>query len=81
MSKITFSETAWEEYLSWQMEDKKSLKKINALLQDIQREPFGGLGKPEPLKGSLFEISITDIHSEEAKQSRSAVVHKVALTA
>lgn len=51
MTKITFAENAWEEYLAWQLLDKKILKKINDLLKDIQRQPFVGLGKPEPLKG------------------------------
>ena len=44
MSKITFAEDAWEEYLYWQTQDKKTLKKINSLLRDIQREPFKGVG-------------------------------------
>ena len=52
MSKITFAEDAWEEYLYWQSQDKKTLKKINSLLKSIQREPFTGEGKPEPLKDS-----------------------------
>lgn len=52
MSKITFAEDAWEEYLYWQSQDKKILKKINSLLKSIQREPFAGEGKPEPLKDS-----------------------------
>ena len=52
MSKITFSENAWEEYLYWQATDKKILKKINKLLKEIQRTPFVGEGKPEPLKWS-----------------------------
>lgn len=51
MSKITFAEDAWEEYLYWQSQDKKTLKKINSLLKAIQREPFSGEGKPELLKG------------------------------
>ena len=50
MSKITFAEDAWEEYLYWQSQDKKTLKKINSLLKSIQREPYAGEGKPEPLK-------------------------------
>ena len=53
MSKITFSENAWEEYLYWQATDKKMLKKINKLLKEIQRTPFKGEGKPEPLKRGL----------------------------
>lgn len=52
MSKITFAEDAWDEYLYWQTQDKKTLKKINSLLKDIQRNPFTGEGKPEPLKGN-----------------------------
>lgn len=53
MSKITFTEQAFEEYLSWQSQDKKTLRKINALLRDISRSPFDGLGKPEALKANL----------------------------
>lgn len=52
MSKITFAEDAWKEYLYWQSQDKKTLKKINSLLKSIQREPYAGEGKPEPLKSS-----------------------------
>lgn len=51
MSKITFSEAAWNDYVSWQLRDKKTIKRINDLLKNIQREPFSGIGKPEPLKG------------------------------
>lgn len=47
-----FAEDAWEEYLYWQTQDKKTLKKINALLKTIQREPYTGEGKPEVLKGT-----------------------------
>ena len=52
MSRITFSENAWDEYLYWQVADKTMLKKINKLLKEIQRTPFMGEGKPEPLKWS-----------------------------
>ena len=51
--KITFSKNAWEDYISWQKEDKKILRKINELVKDIQRTPFEGMGKPEPLKYDL----------------------------
>lgn len=53
MMKITFSKISWEDYLSWQAEDKKTLRKINELIKDIQRTPFAGKGKPEPLKYDL----------------------------
>jgi len=51
--KLTFSTTAWENYLYWQQTDKKMLKRINALIKHIQRSPFEGIGKPEPLKHGL----------------------------
>lgn len=50
MSNLVFTDRAWEEYLYWQSEDKKTLKKINSLLKDIDRNFFEGIGKPEPLK-------------------------------
>lgn len=48
-----FSSQAWEEYLYWQATDKKILKRINNLLQDILRGGYMGIGKPEPLKGDF----------------------------
>ncbi len=53
MMKITFSKNSWEDYVSWQKEDKKILKKINQLIKDIQRTPFQGMGNPEQLKYDL----------------------------
>ena len=53
MMRIVFSKNAWEDYISWQTEDKKNLKKINELIKDIMRTPYGGSGKPEPLKYDL----------------------------
>lgn len=50
MNNISFSPIAWDEYLYWQTQDKKTLKKINQLLRDISRNGFTGTGKPEPLK-------------------------------
>ena len=51
--KILWEDRAWSDYLSWQNEDKKTLKRINKLITDIQRSPFEGIGKPEPLKENL----------------------------
>ena len=51
--KILWHENAWEDYLYWQSTDKKTLKKLNALIKDIQRDCYNGLGKPEPLKENL----------------------------
>ena len=47
---LSFSDDAWEDYLYWQQHDKKIFKKLNRLIKEIQREPFEGVGEPEPLK-------------------------------
>ena len=46
-------DTAWDDYLYWQAQDKKTLKRINTLIKDVERNGYNGIGKPEPLKGSL----------------------------
>ncbi len=51
--KLIFSEHAWEDYIYWQRNDKKTLKRINELIKDIQKKKYQGIGKPEPLKHSL----------------------------
>ena len=48
--KLLWEEQAWEDYCTWQQSDRKTLKRINELIRDIQRSPFEGIGKPEPLK-------------------------------
>ena len=50
MNKV-WHDKAWDEYIQWQNEDKKIVKRINSLLKDIDSPPFSGIGKPEPLKG------------------------------
>ena len=52
MNKV-FTKNGWEDYIYWQTQDKKTLKRINTLLLDIKRNEFTGIGKPEPLKNSL----------------------------
>ena len=49
--RILWEESAWSDYLYWREYDKKTLKRINALIKDAQRSPFDGIGKPEALKG------------------------------
>ena len=51
--RLIFAEKAWEDYLYWQKTDKKILNRINTLIKGVQREPFEGIGKPEPLKHAL----------------------------
>lgn len=62
---VTFVSDAWAMYLYWQGQDKKTLKRINSLIQDAQRNPFDGIGKPEPLIGNLtgyWSRRIDDTH-------------------
>ena len=64
MNKV-FSDVAWEQYLAWEIEDKKILKKINELIRDIDRNGNHGIGKPEPLKHEVsgcWSRRITDEH-------------------
>ena len=56
MNKLSFTAIAWEDYLYWQTQDKKTLKKINGLIKDMQRDTFNSIGKPEPLKGNLSNL-------------------------
>ncbi len=62
---LSFADDAWDDYLYWQEHDKKILKKINRLIKEIQREPFEGIGDPEPLKynwSSYWSRRITIVH-------------------
>jgi len=61
---LTFTNDSWQEYLYWQKTDKKILKRINTLLKDTTREPFEGIGKPEPLKYELVGCYSRRINSE-----------------
>jgi len=63
--KLVFSENAWDDYQYWLRTDKKLLKRLNSLIRDIQRSPYEGIGKPEPLKHGLsgyWSRRITDEH-------------------
>lgn len=50
---LSWTDEAWGDYLYWQTQDKKTLKRINKLINDVKRSPFEGIGKPEPLKENL----------------------------
>ena len=63
--KPVFADEAWEDYLDWQKQDRKMVERINKLIRETQREPFRGVGKPEPLKHALSGFCsrrITDEH-------------------
>ena len=51
--KLVFADQAWDDYLYWQEADRKTLKRVNALIEECRRNPFKGTGKPEPLRGDL----------------------------
>lgn len=53
MRALRFTVESWNDYLYWQDQDRRTLKRVNVLLKDTQRDPFAGTGKPEPLKGNL----------------------------
>ncbi|MDB9311859.1 Txe/YoeB family addiction module toxin [Spirulina sp. CS-785/01] len=75
--KLIFSEKAWEDYLYWQKNDHKILKKINRLIKDTQRTPFEGMGKPEPLKHGLsgyWSRRINDEHRMVYKIEDEAIL-------
>jgi len=75
--KLIFSERAWEDYLYWQETDRKLVGRINYLLREIQREPFSGAGKPEPLRHAFrgyWSRRINDEHRLVYKIKDDAVL-------
>ena len=63
--KINFTETGWADYLYWQTQDKKTMKRINQLIRDIERNGYEGIGKPEPLRSDFsgcWSRRIDDVH-------------------
>ena len=63
--KLVFADEAWQDYLYWQKQDKRMVERTNKLIDEVQREPFVGVGKPEPLKHALsgyWSRRITDEH-------------------
>jgi len=50
---LSWTDEAWNSYVYWQTQDKKTLKRINKLIADVKRSPFDGIGKPDPLKENL----------------------------
>jgi toxin YoeB len=74
--KIIFSSQSWEDYLYWQKTDRRTLKRVNALIKEICRDPFTGAGKPEPLKHALagyWSRRINDEHRLVYKVEQSSL--------
>ena len=75
--RLIFSEQTWEDYLFWQKTDKKILNRVNLLIKDTKREPFNGIGKPEPLKHALsgyWSRRINDEHRLVYKVDQDALL-------
>jgi toxin YoeB len=74
--KLVFSDHAWEDYLYWQSTDRKILLRINAMIKETMRNPFEGIGKPEPLKHALsgyWSRRITEEHRFVYKVSEDSI--------
>jgi toxin YoeB len=75
--KLTFSEHAWEDYQYWVRTDRRMLKRVNRLIQEIVRDPFSGVGKPEPLQHGLsgyWSRRIDDEHRIVYRMAEDAVL-------
>ena len=75
--KVVFSEHAWQECVAWQKTHPKLVQRVNALIREIQRSPFDGMGKPEPLRHALsgyWSRRVTDEHRIVYKVTGDAVL-------
>jgi toxin YoeB len=75
--KLVFADEAWDDYLYWQQQDKRIVKRINELIEATKRDPFSGIGKPEPLKHALagfWSRRITDEHRMIYKAEKDALL-------
>jgi toxin YoeB len=75
--KLVFADEAWNDYLYWQEQDKRTVKRINELIEATKRDPFSGIGKPEPLKHALagfWSRRITDEHRMVYKVEKDALL-------
>lgn len=70
--KLVWHPAAWDEYVNWQTEDRKMLKRINVLIKDIQHDGDGGIGKPELLRGDLSGWASRRINDEHRLVYRAA---------
>jgi toxin YoeB len=75
--RLVFAEVAWEDYLYWQKQDKRLLERVNTLIRETAREPFAGIGKPEPLRHAFqgfWSRRITDEHRMVSKIEGNALL-------
>ena len=75
--KLVFADEAWDDYLWWQQQDKRVVRRINELIEATRRDPFAGIGKPEPLRHALagyWSRRITDEHRMVYRAERDALL-------
>ncbi len=75
--KLVFADEAWDDYLWWQQQDKRVVRRINELIEATRRDPFNGIGKPEPLRHALagyWSRRITDEHRMVYRAERDALL-------
>ena len=75
--KLIFAEQAWEDFVYWQQQDKRMVKRINELIRETVRDPFAGIGKPEALKHALagyWSRRITDEHRMVYRPEKNALL-------
>lgn len=75
--RLLWEESAWEDYIYWQTQDKRTLKRINTIIKDIQRTPFDGIAKPEALKGNLrgfWSRRIDEVNRIVYKEQNGAII-------
>ena len=71
---LSWTDEAWNDYLTWQSTDEQTLKRINLLIKDVIRSPFDGIGKPEPLKHNLSGLVIPPLLTEVKIRKLQALV-------
>lgn len=75
--KLVFADEAWDDYLWWQQQDKRIVRRINELIEATRRDPFAGIGKPEPLRHALagyWSRRITDEHRMVYRAEKDALL-------
>lgn len=75
--RMLWEESAWEDYCYWQAQDRKTLKRVNSLIKDIQRNRHEGIGKPEPLRGNLsgwWSRRIDDVNRIVYKEQDGVII-------
>lgn len=75
--RLLWEESAWEDYIYWQTQDKRTLKRINTIIKDIQRTPFDGIARPEALKGNLrgfWSRRIDEVNRIVYKEQNGAII-------